>query len=69
MQNEDVGRVHEEGKTKPGLNPGLRSASDKKLDSGYLLDEPSQHREDRRRWFFVLAFVESIDHDDCRNTR
>jgi hypothetical protein len=48
VQNEDIGRVHEEGETESGLDPGLGSAGDEKLDFGNLFDEPTQHGEDRR---------------------
>ena len=67
MQNEDICHVHEEGETESGLDPGFGSASDEKLDPRHLLDEPFEHRENSRRCFLVLAFIESIDYDDCRN--
>ena len=67
MQNEDTGRVHEKGEAESRLDPRLGSAGDEELDSGNLFDEPSQHREDSRRWFLILALVKRVNHYDRRN--
>jgi hypothetical protein len=67
VQNEDVGRVHEERETESGLDPRLWSTGDEELDPGNLFNEPPQNGEDRRRRFVVLAFVECVDHDHRRN--
>ena len=64
VQNEEIGRIHEEGETESGLDPRLGSARDEKLDSWNPFDEPAQHGEDRRRRFLVLALVQGINHYD-----
>ena len=66
MQNEDVGRVHEEGEAESSLDPRLGSTRDEKLDHGNLFDESTQHREDRGRGFLILALVQGIDNYDRR---
>jgi hypothetical protein len=64
MQNEDVGQVHEKREPETGPDPRLGSAGDEELDSWNLLNEPPQNGEDGGRWFIVLTFIQSIDHDD-----
>ena len=66
MQNKDIGRFYKEGETESSLDPRLGSAGDEKLDHGDLFDESAQHREDRGRWFLILALVQGINHYDCR---
>jgi hypothetical protein len=66
VQNEDVSRVHKEREAESSLDPWFWSASNEEFDSGNLFDEPTQNGEDRRRWFVILAFVESVNHDDRR---
>ena len=68
VENEDVRCVLQKGETESGLNPRLGSTGDKEFDLGNPFDESTQYREDRRRWFFILALVKSVDHDRCRNS-
>ena len=67
MEDEHIRRFHQEREPETLSNARLRATSDEEFDVGNLRHKLPKDGQDRRSGFFVLAFVQGVDHDDSRN--